>query len=422
MINVIMILPEVEAMNYGVGSYVYQIIKEGGKTNLLHYHLISESPGIKKVEISRPTKHETRYRIPHPFNSKSLNDKKVCQRYYKHVTLLLKRYLGELKTGVFHNNFFQAGSLVYPLKEIYDFPVIAVVHYAQWQFHLNGNKQQFDKTWTKYQSGKMLSKAELGVIRHCNKEMMLYQRADWIISVTKYMKEFLRGYYQIAEEKCIVVPNGIKELKNNPLVLKDKIRTRLHIPTHEKIILFSGRVDAQKGIEPLIAAFKLLLSKYENVRLVIAGGIKIRNHTTLIGDAWPKINFLGQLSKEHLKKLYHIADIGVVPSLYDHCPYTVLEMMSYRLPIVASDTNGLNELIRHGDNGLQVKHEIGKRGQISINVEDLACQLYTLLTNPDKNISLMKQALNDVKTKFSAKSMMDGTLNVYKLAINNEKS
>ena len=57
------------------------------------------------------------------------------------------------------------------------------------------------------------------------------------------------------------------------------------------------------------------------------------------------MTYTGFLSKDHVTSFYKIADIVIAPSVYDHCPYTVLEMMASRIPLIVSRINGLDELL-----------------------------------------------------------------------------
>ena len=56
-------------------------------------------------------------------------------------------------------------------------------------------------------------------------------------------------------------------------------------------------------------------------------------------EAVSKVTLTGRLDKELLSYWYRMADIGVIPSYAEQCCYVGLEMMSYGLPIIASDTN-----------------------------------------------------------------------------------
>lgn len=64
-------------------------------------------------------------------------------------------------------------------------------------------------------------------------------------------------------------------------------------------------------------------------------------------DICTKITFTGLLNKKDLNEIYQIADIGIVPSLFEPFGYVAIEMMMHELPVVATTTSGLNEVVNN---------------------------------------------------------------------------
>jgi len=67
-----------------------------------------------------------------------------------------------------------------------------------------------------------------------------------------------------------------------------------------------------------------------------------------------RITITGTFSKKQLADYYTMADVGVVPSYVEQCSYTTIEMMLFKLPIVASQVDGLKEMITE-ETGFPVK-------------------------------------------------------------------
>lgn len=113
----------------------------------------------------------------------------------------------------------------------------------------------------------------------------------------------------------------------------------------ERVILFVGRIDEMKGLSYLIKAFREVLKQHADCRLVIVGS---GNYDLFFREAKnisTKVTFVGFLEKDELYELYQIADLGVVPSLFEPFGYVPVEMMIHKLPIVATATSGLNEVV-----------------------------------------------------------------------------
>ena len=83
-----------------------------------------------------------------------------------------------------------------------------------------------------------------------------------------------------------------------------------------------------------------------------------------------------------MSSFYKIADIGISPSVYDHCPYSVLEMMANRIPLIMSRINGLDELLT--DNQcLFINPVISNEGDITFNIEELSQAILTMARDKD---------------------------------------
>lgn len=131
-------------------------------------------------------------------------------------------------------------------------------------------------------------------------------------------------------------------------------RTALGFSASDFIVLYSGRINPEKGVKELIEAFGML-KEYLSIKLLIMGG---SFYGINISDD-PYINSLKELSKDLQDKIvftgfvpYHLvpsylrmADIAVVPSMWEE-PFglTCLEAISSGLPTIATDVGGIKEI------------------------------------------------------------------------------
>lgn len=119
-----------------------------------------------------------------------------------------------------------------------------------------------------------------------------------------------------------------------------------------KTILFTGRASDQvKGLAILRAALNILRARRRDFTLLV---------TEPPGPWTPRYEEaclpIGWLTQEELPRLYRLADICVVPSVWPE-PFgiTALEAMAASRPVIASRTGGLAESVVHGQTGLLVE-------------------------------------------------------------------
>jgi glycosyltransferase involved in cell wall biosynthesis len=129
------------------------------------------------------------------------------------------------------------------------------------------------------------------------------------------------------------------------------------IPRRAITIVFTGRLERRKGIHllPTIAAH--ILERYD-VALVLAGadlfGYAEKTLLPSLANRPLKgsIHCLGQVPLGDLRPLVAAADIFLLPSIWENCPYSCLEAMAAGRAIVCANQGGMPELIRHEENGL----------------------------------------------------------------------
>src|SRR5215210_3965041 len=120
-------------------------------------------------------------------------------------------------------------------------------------------------------------------------------------------------------------------------------------------VLFVGRLAPQKGVSTLVAAAGLLEDPSAQVLLVGDGperkALEREAERIGVGD---RVCFLGFVAHERLPALLAHADVLVLPSVYEELGTVLLEAMWAGLPIVASRTGGIPDVIEDGVNGLLV--------------------------------------------------------------------
>lgn len=144
-----------------------------------------------------------------------------------------------------------------------------------------------------------------------------------------------------------VIPYGInfKKFKRRE---KDKSLIK-KLGVKGKIILISvGRLSPQKGFRYLIKTLKEVKKKRKDFKLLLIGDGEERENLEKLCkklNLEEEITFLGKIPHKILPKYYHLADIFVLPSLYESFGIVFLEAMASQLPIISTNTAAIPEIV-----------------------------------------------------------------------------
>lgn len=180
-----------------------------------------------------------------------------------------------------------------------------------------------------------------------NIEGWLAQEANMVICCSHYMKEEVANLFQLPPAKILVIPNGVKP-----------IFSRREPPAEngaEKIILYVGRLVIEKGVQTLLQAFAQVQTFFPEAKLIIAGAgpyaRELEALTQHLGIS-SKVAFAGFAGENTRNAYLAQARVAVFPSLYEPFGIAALEAMAAGVPVVASATGGLAEIVEPGVTGL----------------------------------------------------------------------
>jgi len=242
-------------------------------------------------------------------------------------------------------------------------------------------------------------------------ESSFFNEVDKVIALSHHMQSILISDYQIDADKITVIPNGLNDLNPTSVIDKEMLWRKWCLSEKEFIILFVGRFHSVKGLIFLIKAFRKVLEKFPHCRLMIAGN---GNYDVYLREAkgiCTKITFTGLLEKVELCELYQIANVGVIPSLYEPFGYVALEMMMYELPIVATATSGLNEVV---DDACGLKLPIIEyHDRVEVDTALLAEKIIYLLQHPAEARKIGQNGRKKYLNEYSSNVFKQNMLNFY---------
>jgi glycogen(starch) synthase len=191
-------------------------------------------------------------------------------------------------------------------------------------------------------------------------ETWMAGRADHVITCSHYMRGHVADVYEIDEQRITVIPNGIDRADLQPVGDLDELRSRFAKPD-ERLVLLVGRLVYEKGFQLALDALPQVIGRSaptHPVRFLVAGSgtheAELKKQARRLGLT-PHGTFMGWIGDDMLHSLYRIADLCVVPSIYEPFGLVALEAMASGCPCIVADTGGLREVVPNADVGLRFR-------------------------------------------------------------------
>lgn len=291
----------------GQGKHIYELYKQNlkdKKVNMLFF-----SPNINSFKNHIPIFPSSKTNpLKHIYFSLKLNNS---------IESIIKKY--DLDIAHLHSG---PGGL-FLLRKL-SIPTVVTAHHTYWQQQHYIISQKWKYFFVEF-------------------EKKTYQLADAIICVSKDTKNTLLNHYNINPCRLYHIPNGIigKDLKKGK----------------GKDILYIGRLDKRKGLDFLFGSMTIVNRENPNIKLHVIGEGK--DKVKLIKKSKKNnlnIEFYGYVEEKKLDKIYEKCSVQIVPSLFEGFGIAVLEGIVKRLAIIATDTEGIRELIINDYNGRLIKY------------------------------------------------------------------
>lgn len=241
-------------------------------------------------------------------------------------------------------------------------------------------------------------------------EARMIRGADAVSSPSRWLAAEVSRLYAIASSRIADVPYPMDTDFFSPGPIAETARG--------PCVLYSGRLEARKGAFVFAKAIPAIARKVPEAEFVFLGvdrrspaGASSREdiQTFLKGQGvGDRVRFHGDAPPMVFRDFYRRATVVVNPSLWENCPYTLLEAMSTAKPVVASRASGMKEMIVHGESGLFFEPE---------DSEDLARQVVALLEDGALRERLGTRAREIVLAKYGMDAATAGAVLLYERII-----
>ncbi len=239
-------------------------------------------------------------------------------------------------------------------------------------------------------------------------ERYYFKRTKYTIFVSNYMRDLVTSNYPVEFDLQDVIHTGVRPELFSQVKREDAECLFPEFCLGKKIILFTGRLIALKGVQVIIDAMKEVVDYDKGVHFVFAGSGNLEPWLKMILNK--KINekyytFLGQVAYDKMPFLYSLANIYILPSFSESSPISVLEAMASRTPVIATNVGGIPEIVTDGHDGYLIE-----KG----NSSQLAEKIKILLSDEKVAKKFSEMAIETIQKRFTWTKIAEKTINTYK--------
>ena len=299
--------------------------------------------------------------------------------YYKAIKNITNKIHQNFKFDIIHSHVSLpdgiAGSY---LSDLFKVPSITTIHGQDLQQTININKKCYDK---------------IG---------LSFKKNDAIIFVSEKLKDIAIEEFPRFSDKYHIISNGLN---------LDKIFTinsRLKKQYKNKTVLLSvSNLKKTKGIDLNLKAVNKVTEKKENIYYIIVGdGTQKENLKSLAKELGieENVEFTGRLPHDKVMEYMSICDVFSLPSWQEGFGIVYIEAMAHEKPVIACKGEGIDGIIKNGENGILVSPK---------SVNDLSKAIFHLLNNDNLRKEISKKAQKTAK-EYTWENNAINTMKLYK--------
>lgn len=219
---------------------------------------------------------------------------------------------------------------------------------------------------------------------------------DAVVSISS---ELTAAYRRsgLPPENFVEIPNGVDTGRFRPAAADDRarIRDRLGFPESARVAVFTGAVQRRKGVDILLAAWRLVCNNHSDALLVLVGPLDEMEEDAraeLIRVLETSERTIAAGFRTDVEDYLRASDVFVLPTRMEGLSNAVIEAMACGLPSVASNIGGNTDLVDHGKTGFLFDVD---------DTEELARRIGELFDDTDMREQFGRRAREKAEADFS---------------------
>lgn len=182
-------------------------------------------------------------------------------------------------------------------------------------------------------------------------EKYTIKRLQLLITVDPKNRDYYKCKYPKMESKIHYLPIGVDLKKFHPMN-KENLRKKYNFSFDDKVILYIGRIEAEKNIKLILDSFLEVKSEIKSSRLIIVGSGREENWAKeyVAKKGIPDVIFWGNIKHEIMPKVINLANVLVLASFFEGSPTVVKEALACNVPVVSTNVGDLITVLKkfHG--------------------------------------------------------------------------
>ena len=240
----------------------------------------------------------------------------------------------------------------------------------------------------------------------------LYNRVNNIFAISNYIKQSVLNTCPVSEEHVHLMPNSIDLDKyDHKKYNRGEIRSELGIDRDAMVIGLIGRMTPGKGHEEFLHAARIIRNIFPlSVRFLIVGDASFgedeyrQSIHSLADQLFPDNEIVFTGFRRDVSRMLMAMDILAFPSHEESFGNVLLEAMAMNLPVVASNSGGVGDIVVDNETGILVPPR---------DAERLAAGLLKLVLNSDKRARFAASGRIRVEQQFSDEQFIDSLESFY---------
>lgn len=223
----------------------------------------------------------------------------------------------------------------------------------------------------------------------------IFNKCEKVIVLSESWKNFYSKF--VEEDKIVIMYNSVH--------VPEKIERSTVNGTIKGVFL--GRIGERKGVYDIIDAVEKLSKENIRVEITIAGDGEVDKAKKLIKTKKleKEIKILNWINKDEKDEILRKSDFFLLPSYNEGMPLSVLEAMSYSLPVITSKVGGIPEIVTMEKNGILV--EPGDK-------EELEEAIRKIVLDEKLRNNLAEKAFETINERFNLNSYIEKLEKIYK--------